>query len=123
MSSSWGTHQFSPKSECVHKGTQMIPDRGTLPVVPSHVGIRQLRGDVAAAVRRAGAGEHIVVTVGGRPVASLGPLGAAEGQVRLADLVARGQVVAPRRTGPWTPPSPVPVWQGTRLDRLLREIR
>jgi len=89
----------------------------------SQVGIRQLRADVAAAVRRAGAGEHIVVTVGGQPVAALGPLGAAEGQVRLADLVARGSVIAPRRTGPWTPPSPVPVWSGARLDRLLREIR
>ena len=96
---------------------------GTLLDMASHVGIRQLRADVATVVRRAGAGEHIVVTVGGRPVASLGPLEAADGQVRLADLVARGMVIAPRRTGTWTPPSPVPVWTGVRLDRLLREIR
>lgn len=89
----------------------------------SDMGIRQLRADVAAAVRRAGAGEHIVVTVGGQPVASLGPLGAADGQVRLADLIARGQVIAPRRTGAWTPPPAVPVWSGSRIDRLLREIR
>ena len=89
----------------------------------SHVGIRHLRSDVAAAVRRAGAGEHIVVTVGGRPVASLGPLAAADGVVRLDDLVARGLVIAPRRAGAWTPPTPVPVWSGSRIDRLLREIR
>jgi prevent-host-death family protein len=89
----------------------------------SHVGIRQLRADVAAAVRRAGAGENIVVTVGGRPVAALGPLAAADGVVRLDDLIARGLVIAPRRTGPWTPPAPVPVWSGSRIDRLLREIR
>ena len=95
----------------------------TLPVVPSDMGIRQLRADVAAAVRRAGAGEHIVVTVAGQPVAELGPLRAADGQVRLADLVARGSVIAPRRTGSWTPSAPVPVWSGARLDRLLREIR
>ena len=87
------------------------------------VGIRQLRADVAAAVRRAGAGEHIVVTVGGRPVASLGPLATADGVVSLDDLVARGLVIAPRRTRTWTPPTPVPVWSGTRLDRILREIR
>ena len=87
------------------------------------VGIRQLRADVAAAVRRAGAGEHIVVTVGGRPVASLGPLATADGVVRLDDLVARGLVIAPRRAGTWTPPEPVAVWSGSRIDRLLREIR
>ena len=91
--------------------------------VASEQGIRQLRADVAASVRRAGAGEHIVVTIGGRPVAQLGPLGAAEGQVRLADLVARGLVVAPRRTGEFRAPAPVSVWSGTRIDRLLREIR
>ena len=87
------------------------------------IGIRQLRADVAASVRRAGGGEHIVVTIGGRPVAQLGPLGAVDGQVRLADLVARGLVLAPRRTGPFTPREAVPVWSGSRLDRLLREIR
>jgi prevent-host-death family protein len=87
------------------------------------IGIRQMRADVAAVVRRAGGGEHIVVTVGGRPVAQLTPLGAADGQVRLADLVARGLVVAPRRTGSFTPPAAVSVWSGSRLDRLLREIR
>lgn len=89
----------------------------------SEQGIRQLRADVAASVRRAGAGEHIVVTIGGRPVAQLGPLGAAEGHVRLADLVARGLVVAPRRTGEFRAPAPVSVWSGARIDRLLREIR
>ena len=87
------------------------------------IGIRQLRGDVATYVRRAGAGEHVVVTVGGSPVAQLGPLGAVDGQVRLADLVARGLVLAPRRTGAFTPGEAVPVWSGSRLDRLLREIR
>ena len=87
------------------------------------IGIRQLRTDVAATVRRAGGGEHVVITIGGRPVAQLTPLGAADGQVRLADLVARGLVIAPRRTGPFTPGHPVTVWSGSRLDRLLREIR
>ena len=89
----------------------------------SYVGIRHLRADVAAAVRRAGAGEQIVVTVGGRPVASLGPLDAAVGVACLEDLLARGLVIAPRRAGGWTPPRPVPVWSGSRIDRILREIR
>ena len=89
----------------------------------SEVGIRQMRADVAATVRRAGAGEHVVITISGRPVAQLGPLGAVEGQVRLTDLVARGLVIPPRRTGPYQPAEPVTVWSGARIDRLLREIR
>jgi len=89
----------------------------------SEVGIRQLRADVAAQVRRAGAGETVVITVGGRPVAQLGPVGAEDGSVRLADLVTRGLMVAPRRGGAFRPSPPVPVWSGSRLDRLLRELR
>src|SRR4029079_14955940 len=38
------------------------------------IGIRDLRNQSAAAVRRAGAGEWIVITVDGRPVAQLGPI-------------------------------------------------
>lgn len=89
----------------------------------SEIGIRQLRIDVAANVRRAGAGEHLVVTIGGRPVAQLGPLGAPEGHARLSDLIARGLVVAPRRAGALRPNDPVPVRAANRIDRLLREIR
>ena len=89
----------------------------------SEIGIRQLRVDVAANVRRAGAGEHLVVTIAGRPVAQLGPLGAPEGQARLSDLIARGLVVAPRRAGTFRPSDPVPVRAANRIDRLLREIR
>ena len=65
----------------------------------SEMGIRQLRADAAASVRRAASGEHIVISIGGRPIAQLGPLGAPEGQARLSDLVARGLVIAPRRGG------------------------
>ena len=87
------------------------------------VPIRQLRADVAAAVRRAGAGERIVVTVSGRPVAQLGPLDETTGTTTLDDLVARGLVLSPRRTGDYRPGDVVPTWRGARLDRLLREIR
>lgn len=88
-----------------------------------HVGIRALRAEAAAIVRRAGAGERVVVTVGGRPVAELGPVGGAGGAVTLDDLVARGMVRAPRRRDPYRLGDPAPVWRGTRLDRLLGELR
>lgn len=87
------------------------------------VNIRELRADLAAQVRRAGTGERIVVRVGGRAVAQLGPLDDTTGQVTLDDLATRGLVHPPRRTGNWTPPSPITVWQGVRLDRLLAELR
>lgn len=89
----------------------------------SEIGIRQLRQDLAASVRRAAGGEHLVVTVDGRPVAQLGPLDGVAGQVRLTDLVARGSVLAPRRSRPFRPAPAVPVWAGARIDRLLAELR
>jgi prevent-host-death family protein len=74
--------------------------------------VRALRADLAAAVRRAGAGERITITVSGRPAAQLGPL---------AD--AGGTVIPPRRTSTWRPPAPVTVWSGVRIDRALAEVR
>jgi prevent-host-death family protein len=88
------------------------------------VGVRQLRAGLAAAVRRAGAGQRIVVTVDGRPAAQLGPIEASGPvPVTLADLAARGQVLAARRADRPPPDLLVPVQVGTRLDRLLAEIR
>ena len=38
------------------------------------LGVRELRNQTAATVRRAGGGERILITVDGRPVAQLGPI-------------------------------------------------
>lgn len=84
--------------------------------------IRRLRAELATAVRRAEAGEVAVVTVAGRAVAQLGPIGARHGS-DLADLVARGLVQPPRRRDAHRPAEPVPVWRATRLDRVLGEVR
>ncbi len=88
------------------------------------IGVRDLRADMAALVRRAGSGEDLIISVGGRPVAHLGPIRSPGGAIRLEDLIASGLVIAPRRTGPMSaPPPPVPIWQGSRIDRALHEIR
>jgi len=87
------------------------------------IGIRELRADLAAAVRRAGAGQRLVVSVGGRALAQLGPVEPEQGQTVLADLVASGAVVAPRRLDQARPAPPIPVWSGVRLDRALKEMR
>jgi antitoxin (DNA-binding transcriptional repressor) of toxin-antitoxin stability system len=87
------------------------------------VGVRELRADLAAHVRRAGAGQRVVVSIGGRDVAQLGPVQTTDGQTVLADLVTAGLVVAPRRTDAARPATAIPVWSGVRLDRALKELR
>ncbi|HEX6166937.1 MAG TPA: type II toxin-antitoxin system prevent-host-death family antitoxin [Acidimicrobiales bacterium] len=86
------------------------------------VGIRELRNNVAAVVRRAGAGERVVVTVDGMPAAQLGPLDAPAAPT-LDDLVAAGLAHPPgRRDRPAPPPAedaPVDV----RPERVLDELR
>ena len=86
------------------------------------IGIRELRADAAAVVRRAGLGQRTVITVAGRPTAQVGPLTSPTAERSLDELVAQGLLIAPRRAG--TPnDATIPVWGSVRLDRLLREIR
>lgn len=87
------------------------------------LGIRELRNRTAAAVRRAGAGERIVITVDGRPVAQLGPLDPVTGAATLHDLAARGLVTPPRRTDDTGDAGTIDLWSGARLDRLIADIR
>ena len=92
-------------------------------LVYMHIGIRELRANAAATVRRAAAGDRFVVTVNGRPSAQLGPLESQTHELSLVHLVAAGLLVAPRRGDPPRPAPSVPVYAGVRLDRLLRELR
>jgi prevent-host-death family protein len=87
------------------------------------VAVRELRADLAAHVRRASAGQRVVVTVDGRPAAQLGPLEDHGGTPTIEALVAAGLVIPPRRADRGGPRRPVPVWAGARLDRALREVR
>jgi prevent-host-death family protein len=90
-----------------------------------YMNIRELRANLAAAVRRAESGQRVVVTVGGRAVAQLGPLEplVADRQPTIDDLVARGLVIKARRSDRPKPDVVVAVSVGTRLDRLLGEVR
>ena len=87
------------------------------------MGIRDLRAEAATVMRRAAAGERIVVTVAGRPMAQVGPLDPGQGSLTCADLVDRGALIAPRRGDRPAPTDPVPGTTTTRLDRLLRDLR
>jgi prevent-host-death family protein len=85
--------------------------------------IRELRANLAAAVRQAEAGHRVVVTVGGRAVAQIGPLDHGSGQPTLDDLAARGLLQKARRADRPPPELIVAMPVGTRLDRLLDEVR
>jgi prevent-host-death family protein len=86
------------------------------------IGVRELRAGLAGYVRRAAAGEAIVVTVSGRPAAVLGPIGGSS-QPSLEELVAHGAVVAPRARArrPSRGRARLPV--DARSDAELRRIR
>ncbi|MDW3217872.1 MAG: type II toxin-antitoxin system prevent-host-death family antitoxin [Acidimicrobiales bacterium] len=86
------------------------------------VGVRELRNQVAAVVRRAGSGERLIITVDGVPVAQLGPLEPA-GEPTLDDLAAAGLVRLPGRTDRPGPPEPFAVPVDVRLPAVIAELR
>jgi len=68
------------------------------------VGIRELRADLSRWVKRARAGEEVVVTDRGKPVARLVPV---DGERKIDRLIREGVVTpAPR---PWKGPLPKPI--------------
>jgi prevent-host-death family protein len=86
------------------------------------VGIRELRNRVAAVVRRASAGERVVVTVDGVPAAQLGPL-AAPAAPSIDDLVAAGLARPPGRRDRPPAPEPEDAPVDVRADGVLDELR
>ena len=88
------------------------------------IGIRELRERSATFIKRAGAGEQMIITVSGDPVATLGPIIPATSQtITLTDLVANGAVVAPRRRDKYQIPKAITFNSGSRIDQTLREVR
>ncbi|MEM7276192.1 MAG: type II toxin-antitoxin system prevent-host-death family antitoxin [Actinomycetota bacterium] len=89
----------------------------------ARAGIRELRNDVSALVRRAGAGERIVITVDGVPTAQLGPLTADAAGLTLEDLAAAGLIEPPGARPDPAMPAPLAVPADVRLDRLIDQVR
>ncbi len=81
------------------------------------VGIRELKKRLSEYVERAARGEHLRVTLRGKPVASLGPL---PGVNRLEEGIAEGWVT-PGAEEPPAPVSPVPA--GRTISEVLAEDR
>ena len=87
------------------------------------VGVRDLRSDLAGYIRRAQAGERITISASGSPVAALGPLQSADSAPPIHDLAAAGLVISPRRSGSYRLRPMILVWAGTRIERVVRQLR
>jgi prevent-host-death family protein len=87
------------------------------------IGIRELRNQISRAVRRAAAGERLIITVDGKPAAQLGPLNDGSGTPTLEDLIAAGLVVAPRTTSRPPAPNPRPAPPGPSTTEIIRRDR
>lgn len=86
------------------------------------VGVRELRNQVAAVVRRAAAGDRVVITVDGKPMAQLGPLVPLTSP-DLDDLVAAGLLRPPGRRDRPPPPQVAMLAVDVAADRVIDEVR
>ncbi len=83
------------------------------------VGIRELRASLSRYVDQVKAGEEIVVTEHGRPVARLVPM---NGERKIDRLIREGVLIPPRRPkGPR--PAPIRVEGDVRLSEIVIEQR
>ena len=83
------------------------------------VGLKVLKNKLSEYVRRAAAGETIVITDRGRRVAELVPV-----QPRPEGVIERGireGWIRPAKRGPDWPPKPKPV-PGLTLEQLMKEL-
>lgn len=87
------------------------------------IALRELRNEASRVVRRARAGERLVITVDGVPAAEIGPVSAAGRSVSLEELIAVGAVMAPRERTASRAPRPLPAPSGRSSSDILAELR
>jgi prevent-host-death family protein len=88
------------------------------------VGIRELRNYASRVVARARAGERIVITVDGVPVAEIGPIRTTGERMTMEELIAAGRVIPPRNPGPHRPPpDPIKLPDGVNSLDIINELR
>jgi prevent-host-death family protein len=87
------------------------------------IAVRELRNQASRVVRRARAGERLIITVDGVPAAEIGPVSTMERPGSIEELIATGAVLGPRvRTAP-PPPRPVRAPSGRSSSDVLRQLR
>ncbi|MCC6617919.1 MAG: type II toxin-antitoxin system prevent-host-death family antitoxin [Chloroflexi bacterium] len=87
------------------------------------IAVRELRNQASRLVRRARAGERLIITVDGIPAAEIGPVRAAERASSLEELITTGSVVAPRVRTPPSQPRPLRAPSSQSSSDILHELR
>ncbi len=87
------------------------------------IGVRELRNQASRVVRRARAGERLIITVDGVPAAEIGPLRPASEVGSLEQLIATGAVLPPQVRAAPTRPVPLPAPSGRSSADVLRQLR
>jgi prevent-host-death family protein len=87
------------------------------------IALRELRNYASRVVRRARAGERLIITVDGVPAAEIGPVSVAERATSLDELIATGTVIAPRLRTPPRPAEPVRAPSGRSSSDVLADLR
>src|SRR5919109_212705 len=87
------------------------------------IALRELRNQASRVVRRARAGERMIITVDGVPVAEIGPVRASERATGLPELNAIGAVTGPRTRTAAPPARPVRAPTGRSSSSVLHELR
>jgi prevent-host-death family protein len=80
------------------------------------IGVRELKRSLSETLRAVGRGEHVRVTLRGRPLADIVPASAAAVDDRLRELIASGRLVPPARARPGRAPR---LAKGTRTASSL----
>jgi len=86
------------------------------------IALRELRNQASRVVRRARAGERLIITVDGVPVAEIGPLTTRE-PASIEALIAAGEVMPPRSRATPRPAKPLPAPSGKTIADVLGELR
>jgi prevent-host-death family protein len=71
------------------------------------IGVRELKSSLSQTLRAVARGQHVRVTVRGRPVAEIVPAGASARDDGLDRLVQEGRLASPARPRPQRAPRPV----------------
>jgi prevent-host-death family protein len=87
------------------------------------VSVRQLRNDVSRILKRANAGERLIITSNGVAVALIGPLQQRSDKPTLEELIASGKVFPPTTRSAPPPAQPIPFDGPMTSEEILEEHR
>ena len=91
--------------------------------VVQRIPVRELRNQASRVVRRARAGERLIITVDGVAAAEIGPVSVAARAPSLQELIATGAVVAARVRSAPPPRTPLRAPSGVSSADVLTELR